>query len=120
MTVKELKEAIANLPDEMEVFLQKDPEGNGYSPLAGTDFDAVYVPNSNSSGDVYSIAWTAEDACMSEDDWEEIKSKPRILILYPEWPTSIEPKNDDDFDEEKFKSFVSKIKALYDSHDKRS
>lgn len=28
MNVKELKEAIENLPDDMEVILQKDPEGN--------------------------------------------------------------------------------------------
>ena len=44
MNVKELKEAIANLPDEMEVVLQKDSEGNGYSPLSDVDTDAVYIP----------------------------------------------------------------------------
>jgi len=83
MTVKELKEAIANLPDEMEVVLQKDSEGNGYSPLAGADPDAVYIPDSTWSGDVYSIEWTADDACMSDEEWEDIKSKPRTLILQP-------------------------------------
>jgi hypothetical protein len=83
MNIKQLKESIANLPDEMEVVLQKDSEGNGYSPLAGVDSDAVYIPDSTWSGDVYSIKWTAEDACMSEEEWEEIKSKPRTLILYP-------------------------------------
>lgn len=45
MTVKELKEAIAELPDDMEVILQKDGEGNGYSPLSGADPNAVYIPN---------------------------------------------------------------------------
>jgi hypothetical protein len=83
MTVKELKEAIANLPDEMEVVLQKDSEGNGCSPLAGADPDAVYIPDSTWSGDVYSMDWSADDACMSEEEWEEIKSKPRTLILHP-------------------------------------
>jgi hypothetical protein len=83
MTVKELKEAIANLPDEMEVVLQKDSEGNGYSPLAGADLDAVYIPDSTWSGNVYSMEWTADDACMSDKEWEDIKSKPRTLILYP-------------------------------------
>jgi len=83
MTVKELKEAIANLPDEMEVVLQKDIEGNGYSPLYGADADAVYIPDSTWSGDVYSMKWTADDACMPDDEWEEIKSKPRTLILHP-------------------------------------
>jgi hypothetical protein len=83
MTVKELKEAIANLPDEMEVVLQKDSEGNGYSPLAGADPGAVYIPDSTWSGFVYSMEWTANDACMSDEKWEETKSKPRTLILYP-------------------------------------
>jgi hypothetical protein len=83
MTVKELKEAIANLPDEMEVVLQKDSEGNGYSPLAGADPDAVYIAETTWYGDVYSMDWTADDACMSDEEWEEIKSKPRTLILAP-------------------------------------
>lgn len=81
MTVKELKEAIANLPDEMEVVLQKDSDG--YSPLSDVDPDAVYIPDSTWSGDVYSMDWTADDACMSDEEWEEIKSKPRTLILAP-------------------------------------
>jgi hypothetical protein len=83
MNVKELKEAIANLPDAMEVVLQKDSEGNGYSPLDGTDPNAVYVPDNTWSGDVYSMDWSADDACMSEEEWKEIKAKPRVLILYP-------------------------------------
>jgi hypothetical protein len=83
MTVKELKEAIANLPDEMEVVLQKDSEGNGYSPLAGTNPEAVYIAETTWYGDVYSMDWTSDDACMSDEEWEDIKSKPRTLILYP-------------------------------------
>lgn len=83
MTVKELKEAMENLPDDMEVILQKDSEGNGYSPLAGADPNAIYMPYNTWSGDVYSVEWTAEDACMSGEEWEEVKSKPRTLILHP-------------------------------------
>ena len=83
MNVKELKEQIANLPDDMEVVLQKDAEGNGYSPLSGADPDAVYIPDSTWSGDVFSLVWTADDACMTDDEWNAIKSKPRALILYP-------------------------------------
>ena len=83
MTVKELKEAIASLPDEMEVVLQKDSEGNGYSPLAGVDPDAVYIAETTWYGDAYSMDWTADDACMSDEEWEGIKSKPRALILHP-------------------------------------
>jgi hypothetical protein len=83
MTIKELKEVIANLPDEMEVVLQKDSEGNGYSPLGGADPDAVYIAQTTWYGDVYSMEWTAYDACMSDEEWEDIKSKPRTLILHP-------------------------------------
>ncbi|HKJ34277.1 MAG TPA: hypothetical protein VJ945_01415 [Flavobacteriaceae bacterium] len=83
MTVKELKETIANLPDEMEVVLQKDSEGNGFSPLYGADSDAVYIAKTTWYGDVYSMDWTADDACMTDEEWEKIKSKPRTLILRP-------------------------------------
>ena len=83
MTVKELKVELQNLPDDMEVILQKDSEGNGYSPLAGADAEAVYVPDSTWSGDVYSIDWSADDACMTDEEWKEIQAKPRALILHP-------------------------------------
>jgi hypothetical protein len=83
MNVRELKEVIANLPDDMEVVLQKDSEGNGYSPLEGADSNAVYIPDSTWSGDVYDMNWTANDACMTNEEWEEIKTLPRTLILYP-------------------------------------
>ena len=84
MTVKELKQAIDNLPDDMEVILQKDSEGNGYSPLSGADSNAIYIPDSTYSGDVYNVDYTAEDNCMKEDKWENIKKyNPRALVLYP-------------------------------------
>lgn len=39
MNVRELKDALDNLPDDMIVVLAKDAEGNGFSPLwsASTD-----------------------------------------------------------------------------------
>ena len=83
MTVKELKEEIENLPDDMEVILQKDSEGNGYSPLYTTDADAVYIPDSTWSGNVYSMEWSADDACMTDEEWDKIKLKPRVLVLAP-------------------------------------
>lgn len=83
MTVKELKEAIAFLPDEMEVILQKDSEGNNYSPLYAVDNDAVYIAETTWYGNVYSMEWTSDDACMTDEEWFNIKSKPRALILAP-------------------------------------
>ena len=83
MNVKELKHLIESLPDEMEIILQKDAEGNGYSPLYDGDSDAVYISCNNWSGNVYGMQWSAADACKSEDEWKEIKTKPRVLILHP-------------------------------------
>lgn len=84
MTVKELKKELENLPDNMEVILQKDAEGNGYSPLSGVDAAVVYIPDSTWSGDVYSVEeWSADDAGMNEDEWTEIKTKPRSVVLFP-------------------------------------
>jgi hypothetical protein len=83
MNVKELKHAIENLPDDMEVVLQKDSEGNGYSPCCGADPDSVYVPENAFAGYAYSMSWLASDACMEQEDWDCIRSKPRTLILFP-------------------------------------
>lgn len=83
MTVKELKEILEALPDAMEVILQKDAEGNGYSPLEGGNTDSIYIPETTWSGEVWDTKWSADDACMSEEEWGELKSEPRALILYP-------------------------------------
>ena len=83
MNVKELKEVIENLPDEMEVILQKDSEGNGFSPLDEANADYIYIANSYWSGDVYYIKWSAADVCKTADEWEELKSHNRILLLCP-------------------------------------
>lgn len=52
MTVARLRDALAPLPDDMPVILQKDAEGNGYSPLAEAN-QAMYLPESTWAGDVY-------------------------------------------------------------------
>lgn len=44
MKVKELLELLVGIDLEAELILQKDSEGNGYSPLSGADPEAVYVP----------------------------------------------------------------------------
>lgn len=83
MTVRELKNLIDILPDDMEVIIQKDGEGNDFSPLAGVDYNSVYIPENTWSGNVCSMDNTAEEECMSDEEWEEIKSKPLSLVLYP-------------------------------------
>lgn len=83
MNVKQLKEAIENLPDDMEVILQKDAEGSGYSPLSGVDPNAVYVEESSWYGTVYDATESADDVWMEEDEWEAILDRPRVLVLFP-------------------------------------
>lgn len=87
MTLGELREKLERIPKEYDgclVVLQKDAEGNGYSPLAGVDEDTIYVPDSTWSGDVYSLHWTAEDADMTEEEWEEFKvGGDRAVVFYP-------------------------------------
>ncbi len=76
MTVKELRTYLNKLDesmDDLQVILQKDSEGNGYSPLAGADDDCIYEPDNTYSGIVYS----------SEDAEEEGVEGDKVLVLYP-------------------------------------
>lgn len=83
MKVKELLAALAKANPDAEVILQRDAEGNGYSPCEGADLKAVYVPENTYSGKVYSMKWSAADACMTSAEWKETKAKPRCVVLYP-------------------------------------
>lgn len=84
MNVKELKEVIQDLPDNMEIILQKDSEGNGYSPLAGVDPDCIYEPETTWGGEVYALEHGAEGNGFEEDEWQEILDNfPKTLVLFP-------------------------------------
>lgn len=83
MIVSELMDRLAELPEDAEVILQKDAEGNGYSPLYEVDGKAVYVAETTWSGTVYSTEWTANDADMDKEEWAEILAKPRCVVLAP-------------------------------------
>lgn len=84
MTVGDLKKFIQDLPDDMQVILQKDSEGNGYSPLDDMDADSIYEWRTPWSGDVWRTKWSASDADITEAEWAEFKTKyPRCLVLAP-------------------------------------
>jgi len=80
MNVKELKEVIKDLPDDMEVILQRDSEGNGYETAHGADPFCVYDPEEEI---IFDLSWDADEACKEDEEWEEIKKKPRCLVVYP-------------------------------------
>lgn len=83
MKIRELMEILKDLDPEMECIIQKDSEGNGYSPLAGADPDAIYIAETTWYGEVYDSNWSAEDTDMDEDLWETMLKKPRCLVLFP-------------------------------------
>jgi len=84
MKVKDLIKQLSEMDPELDVIMQKDAEGNGYSPCAGADNDAIYVAETTWSGEVWTPSWSAEDADMEEDEWDEFKQKhPRCVVLYP-------------------------------------
>ncbi len=85
MKLKELRAIIAKLPkkfDSCEIILQRDPEGNGYSPLEGVDENVV---KGQDDGDIFRMKYSASDNCMEEKDWEELKNNPknRVIVLWP-------------------------------------
>ena len=85
MTVKELRDALATMPDDLLVILQRDGEGNGYSPIAGADGDNnAYVADTTYSGHVRLRALTPEAirrGYTSEDVAPDVA--PPCLVLYP-------------------------------------
>ncbi len=83
MKVKELIRLLERENPESEVIIQKDAEGNGYSPLSEVDGNAVYIPESTWSGNVYSLEWSADDACMTDEEWAEINKKLHCVVLAP-------------------------------------
>lgn len=59
MKVKDLKEKLKDLPEDFEVILASDSEGNEYSPLAEVDL-VCYQPETNWYGYV-----------VDESEWDE-------------------------------------------------
>jgi hypothetical protein len=80
MNVKQLKEIIQDLPDDMEVIIQRDPEGNSFTELDDADPHCIYLQRSN---EVYSTLWDHNDAMMEKEEWEEFLQRPKTLVLSP-------------------------------------
>lgn len=72
MKVKDLVAGLSKLDPNLEVVLQKDSEGNGYSPCAGFE-PGIYVPDST---------WSGEFHNPSDVEDEEI-SDINAIVLWP-------------------------------------
>jgi len=79
MKVKELLEQLSGMNPESVVFLQVDAEGNGYNELRAVDGNAFFC-----DGEVLDAEWSAEDCCLDEDLWDNIKNNDtKCLVLSP-------------------------------------
>jgi hypothetical protein len=81
MKVENLIELLSKLPPDMDVILQKDEEGNGYTSLEYVDPNCIFI---ECDGDMYSTDWTADDCCLEEHEWELMKQEnPKCVVLSP-------------------------------------
>lgn len=83
MRSHELARILLDQPD-VELIMQKDAEGNRYSPCKGVDFGVIYRPETTRYGTAYNTQWSAADAGMSEMEWEFYKKTyAGYAVLYP-------------------------------------
>ena len=78
MKVSELIDALKEFDGDLEVYLQEDPEGNGFDTLFSIgegiwDGESMYDPE-----------WSADDACMEREEWDDFKRKElKCVVLAP-------------------------------------
>jgi len=72
MNIKELIEQLSTMDPEMQVMMQKDVEGTGYSPLSGCEQSRIY-----------DASWMAQGLDMSREEWEQILKMPHACVLFP-------------------------------------
>lgn len=86
-TVADLRKDIAELPGDMEIMLQVDPEGNSWRQVRGVDELGLLDPSENSwfTQELYGADWTWEEACFdSEEEWEEWKAAAKkFAVIFP-------------------------------------
>lgn len=81
MNLGDFRKATKDFPDNMELVLQGDSEGNYYQDMRGVDNNCIWDEDCET---VLTTTWSAGDCCMEEEDWETLKEeKDRILVLFP-------------------------------------
>jgi len=86
MKIAELRKELEQFPDDMEIIISKDGEGNQYSPLS--DFcERMYVPTTTWFGDAYMTDedidhYIAKGYNYCDDDRAPEDAK-RVLCLWP-------------------------------------
>ena len=84
MNVKQLRELIADLPDDMEIICSADAEGNGYSDLSGA-WQGYYKSEGYRDGYVIGTdePFSDYEELMDPEEWEQLTSGPKSLIFTP-------------------------------------
>lgn len=73
MKVKELIKQLQEIPEDTEVWVSRDEEGNGFNPLGGVDFAKVWFT------DNWEFQFTIEDE-LDEYPEDELRD---IVVLWP-------------------------------------
>ncbi len=81
MTAKELIQGLSKLHPDTKLFLQIDPEGNGYNEVAGCEAAAFCERDGELS--VYSLDYSADDCCLEEKEWKKIKRENKCAVIWP-------------------------------------
>jgi hypothetical protein len=74
MNVRQLKGYLSNLPDDMNIILQKE-DGKGYYPLDGFDCSCKYIATTSYNGEEFHIEMIDEES--PGNDY------PRVFVLFP-------------------------------------
>ncbi|MFD3612414.1 hypothetical protein ACFWXA_30970 [Streptomyces atroolivaceus] len=81
-TLRARLEEFSHLPGDTPVILQKDAEGNGFSPLSGAD-EGMYDAETTYSGEAYMTSeQIAADPSYTEED-EAPEEAVRAIVLWP-------------------------------------
>ena len=83
MKVRELIELLSKMNPERLVVLQKDAEGNGYSPLSGADDNARYLARCTWDGEVMRETLSDEDRAAGFGDDDVTTEGEPACVLYP-------------------------------------
>lgn len=82
MKVKALIAILKKMDPDRVVVLQKDAEGNGYSPLEGVDDNALYSADSTWSGEVGYERLSKKMRAQGYGD-EDIGHGEKAVVLFP-------------------------------------
>lgn len=84
MTVKELIEQLKEVEDlNIEVYIQKDPEGNGYYQCSGVDDNCALEDDNTYNPESVGLFKLSEERRRQGYSAEDASDGPRIVVIFP-------------------------------------